>query len=228
MVTMNKKVFSAIISTVFAGFLLLIPASPTVAQNAYWHQRVSLFDKLPVTANDIVFLGNSITDGGEFAELFGMENCLNRGINSDVISGVSKRLTQVTNGKPAKIFLLIGINDVSHAKSAAAIAEEYERLVERIRTESPNTQLYLQSVMPINNSFERYKNLKGREDVIPKLNERIKEIAGRHGAVYIDLWPALADSHGRLKKEYTNDGLHLLGTGYKAWGSIIEPYVKGD
>ena len=197
-------------------------------QNAYWYQRVSLFDKLPIKSSDIVFLGNSITDGGEFSELFKMENCRNRGINSDVISGVSKRLHQVTNGKPKKIFLLIGINDVSHGKSASQIAAEYEKLVERIRTESPETELYLQSVMPINNSFNRYKNLQGRQDVIPELNEKIKDMAGRHQAVYIDLWEVLADTDGTLKKEYTNDGLHLLGAGYKAWGKAIEPYVKSS
>lgn len=195
------------------------------ARSAYWEQRVSLFDKLPIYENDIVFLGNSITDGGEWQELFQMGNVKNRGISSDVIDGVRDRLSQVTDGHPQKIFLLIGINDVSHHLGVTKIAEKYERLVKEIRRQTPGTQLYLQSVMPINNDFARYKNLRGEEQTVVDLNKRILRIAEENGAVYIDLWPALADSAGKLKRGYTNDGLHLTGDGYKAWISLIEPYV---
>jgi len=198
-----------------------------MAESEYWHQRTSLFDILPVGTDDIVFLGNSITDGGEFAELFGMDNVKNRGISSDVVGGVEKRLGQVVSGHPKKIFLLIGINDVSHGLSAERIAAECERLVCRIRTESPETRLYVQSVMPVNNDFLRYKNLLGREGVIPELNERLAGISEKHGAVYIDLWPVLADpATGKLRREFTNDGLHLTGKGYKVWTGFIKPYVE--
>lgn len=200
-------------------------AAAEAAAAPYWEQRVSLFDTLPVYQEDIVFLGNSITDGGEFAELFGMKNIKNRGINSDVIEGVRKRLHQVTDGHPAKIFLLIGINDVSHGHSVAELARRYDTLVADIREQSPETRLYVQSVMPIDNSFGRYRNLTGRENTIRKFNDEIKEIARRRGAVYIDLWPALGDSNGKLKKGFTNDGLHLTGAGYRAWADLITPYV---
>ena len=210
-----------------AAMALLIPREAK-AQDDYWRQRVSLFDKLPVTSEDIVFLGNSITDGGEFQELFGMENVLNRGIRSDRISGVKKRLDQVTDGKPKMIFLLIGINDVADARNTSrTIAGKYEELVEAIREKSPQTQLYIQSVMPINNDFKRYKSLIGREDIISPLNAALKEIALAHGAVYIDLWPVLADpATGKMRKEFTTDGLHLSGAGYRAWTEAVAPYVK--
>lgn len=191
----------------------------------YWEQKVSLFDHLPITENDIVFLGNSITDGGNFEELFKREDVKNRGIRSDAIPGVRKRLAQVVKGHPRKIFLLIGINDVSHGLSANSLAQRYESLVCDILRESPETRLYLQSVMPINNDFAVYRNLKGKEDVILEFNDRIKEIAQRHHVDYIDLWPALADEKGKLKKAYTNDGLHLTGPGYKAWTAAIARYL---
>lgn len=198
------------------------------AQDAYWHQRVSLFDRLPVGNDDIVFLGNSITDGGEFQELFGMENVLNRGIRSDRINGVRKRLDQVTSGHPKKIFLLIGINDVADSRATAiTIAKNYEALVKEIREKSPETTLYIQSVMPVNNDFKRYKSLIGRESIIPALNEKLQLIASENGAVYVDLWPALADPDtGKLKKNFTNDGLHLTGHGYRAWAEEVEKYVR--
>lgn len=197
------------------------------ARSLYWEQKVTLFDKLPVGRGDIVFLGNSITDGGEWTELFAMDNLKNRGISGDVISGVRERLHQVVDGHPAKIFLLIGINDVSHALSAEQIASQYEELVKEIRESTPETELYIQSVMPIDNDYGRYKGLKGTEPVVEELQKLLPQIAARNGAEYIDLWPTLADpATGKLKKAYTNDGLHLTGNGYKAWAAAIEPFVR--
>lgn len=199
---------------------------PASFGDEYWDRKTSLFDVLPVNGNDIVFFGNSITDGGEFAELFGMPNIKNRGISSDVITGLEKRLGQITAGHPAKIFLLIGINDVSHGLSVDRLAERYARLVKKIREQSPSTRLYVQSVMPINNDYKRYKGLAGREKTVTEFNKRIETIARDNGATYIDLWPMLAGNDGKLKREYTNDGLHLNGAGYRAWTRGIEKYVK--
>ena len=52
----------------FAAALFVAVAS--FAQNEYNYQKRSLFEQLPIRGNDIVFLGNSITDGCEWAELF--------------------------------------------------------------------------------------------------------------------------------------------------------------
>lgn len=223
------------VRALFAGFVALsmlgaavVSGPSATARDAYWHQRVSLFDTLPVYPQDIVFLGNSITDGGEFAEYFGMPNIKNRGIRSDVIDGVRERLSQVTSGHPRQIFLLIGINDVSHNLSAERIADMYRQLVKDIREQSAATQLVVQSVMPINNAFGRYRNLKGTEPVIRSLNRFLEEIAAQEGASYIDLTKVLADSKGNLRSEFTNDGLHLTGKGYAAWAEAIRPLLSRD
>lgn len=213
-----------LIAAISLAGTLTAPA-PLLADE-YWDQKTSLFDLLPVGEDDIVFLGNSITDGGEFHELFDMPNIKNRGIRSDVITGVEKRLGQVTAGKPKKIFLLIGINDVSHGHSVDELARRYERLVKRIRQETPGTQLYIQSVMPVNNSLKRYRNLIGKEKTIRSLNERLRTIADENGARYVDLWPFLADGNGNLNRDFTNDGLHLNGRGYKAWTEGIQSLVR--
>ena len=207
-------------------FATLAIYTPHTKAYEYWDRKVSQFDSLPVYPEDIVFLGNSITDGGHFNELFEMPNIKNRGISSDVINGVAKRLTQVTKGHPAKIFLLIGINDVAQNVSAPKLIKKYEDLVDSIISQSPETKLYLQSVMPVNHSFKRYKTLYGKDKVIIDFNKGIMGIAEKKGVTYIDLWPMLADSEGRLKRAYTNDGLHLSGAGYKAWTKGIDKYVR--
>lgn len=211
---------------VFALLAFAFLISPLCRADSYYDRKVSLFELLPITPDDIVFLGNSITDGGEFQELLGMSNVKNRGISSDVISGVEKRMLQVMNGKPKKLFLLIGINDVSHNLTVAQLSARYEKLVKNLRMLSPGTKIYLQSVMPVNNDFKRYKSLVGKENVIKSLNTEIKKIAGRNGCTYIDLTPALADPKtGKLRRNFTNDGLHLTGAGYKAWMEVVKPYV---
>lgn len=219
--------FSGVVSVVFC-LLALLNASDLFAQrSAYWKQRTTLFDLLPIEKDDIVFLGNSITDGGEWCELFNNEKLKNRGISGDVISGIKERLYQVVNGKPAKIFLLVGINDVSHNLTSKRILSEYEELVKEIREKSPETRLYIQSIMPIDNSFNRYKALTGKENVVTEINQGLPEIAEKYGATYIDLWPALSDrTTGKLKKKFTNDGLHLTGSGYTAWADAIRGFVE--
>lgn len=214
-------------SLAIAALLLTLSVSfNSNAGNEYWNQRVSLFESLPIHETDIIFLGNSITDGGEFSEIFNNPSIKNRGISGDVISGVADRLECVTKGHPAKIFLLIGINDISHGKTAESLAEEYRNLVKRIREESPTTQLYIQSVMPVNNDFNRYKKLQGKESVITELNKRLQNISSESGAVYINLTDAMADpTTGKLRKEFTNDGLHLLAPGYNAWAEVLKPYL---
>ncbi|MDE5869273.1 MAG: hypothetical protein K2H18_03490, partial [Muribaculaceae bacterium] len=192
----------------------------------YWDRKVSQFDSLPVYPEDIVFLGNSITDGGHFNELFEMPNIKNRGISSDVINGVAKRITQVTKGHPKKIFLLIGINDVAQNHSVSTLLKRYEALVDSIQSQSPESKLYIQSIMPVNHSFKRYKTLYGKDKIITDFNKGLKTMAENKGVTYIDLWPFLADNNGRLKREYTNDGLHLSGAGYKAWTKGIDKYVR--
>ena len=192
----------------------------------YWTQRASLFEILPVEPDDIVFLGNSITDGGEWSELLGSEVVKNRGISGDVVLGVLERLDAITDGKPSKIFLLIGINDVANGGSIEKIASDYERLVKEIRKRSPQTHLYLQSIMPIDTRPGLWKGLMGKEDMLPVLNDRIRAIAASNEAVYIDLWPVLADEEGHLKAEYSNDGLHLLGQGYLAWLTELHQYIE--
>lgn len=194
--------------------------------DSYYDRKVSLFELLPINSNDIVFLGNSITDGGEFQELLNMPNVKNRGISSDVISGVEKRTAQVMLGKPKKLFLLIGINDVSHNFTVKQLATRYERLVKNIRMLSPSTEVYLQSVMPVNNDFKRYKSLVGKEKTIKAFNKEIERIAKANGCTFIDLTPALADpATGKLRRSFTNDGLHLTGAGYKAWMNVVKPYI---
>ncbi len=191
-----------------------------------YYQRASLFDALPVDSNSIVMLGNSLTHGCEWHELFGMPNILNRGINGDVVQGIRERVDHIVQGHPAKIFLLSGVNDVSHNLTADSVANALGELIVYIRQQTPGTKLYVESLLPINNSFKRYKNIFGKEQVVRDINTRLQKIAEDNGCTWINLYPAFADDEGNLRADLTNDGLHLLAPGYMIWREILLPYIK--
>ena len=124
--------------------------------STFYYQRATLFEALPTSKSDIIFLGNSITNGGEWAELLGNPHAKNRGISGDTTQGVLDRLSTITKGKPSKIFLLIGTNDLSRGKSVDEVAKNVEKIVERVKRESPATKLYVQSVFPVNPKFNKF------------------------------------------------------------------------
>lgn len=194
--------------------------------STFYYQRATLFEELPVTSSDIIFLGNSITNGGEWAELFDNPHVKNRGISGDVCMGVYDRLDAILKGSPAKIFLLIGINDVDRGASADTIVERIGMIVDKIRKDSPSTKIYLQSVLPVSDHYNMFNGHTSRWEVVPEINKGLVRLAADRGVKYIDLYSHFIDNTtGKMNIEYTNDGLHLLGKGYKKWVGIVKPYV---
>ena len=196
--------------------------------NDYYYQRASHFAELDVDSDDIIILGNSLSDNGRWNEAFDDANIKNRGIISDVVQGVSDRIELVTKGQPKKIFLLIGVNDVSHHLTPDSITTAVENLIVKIKTLSPNTELYLQSWLPINNDFKRYKNMIGKEMTIFQGNVMLEQVARRQSVTWINLFPAFADKECKLPKHLTNDGLHLNDAGYRIWCQEIAKYINPD
>ena len=210
--------------------LLLFFAAVSVAQvskfGTYYDQRKSLFEILPDTKKEIVFLGNSITDGSEWCELLQNPHAVNRGISGDTSEGVLNRLYQITRIQPAKVFLLIGINDLSRNVSPDTVYFNIVKIVSTISRQSPKTKIYVQSIFPVNDTFTKFPNHITRTPQVKDLNTRLKSICPKLGATYIDLFSILKNPNDDLLNPmYTNDGLHLLGEGYKAWAKAIKPYL---
>ena len=146
----------------------------------------------------------------------------------DIVQGLYERMEPILQGQPAKIFIQSGVNDVSHGVSADSIARAMEKLVVLIKTRSPRTKIYLQSMLPFNNSVREWKYLVGREQVVVDGNRLLEQVAQRQGVTWINLYPLFVDENGLLKAEYTNDGLHLMGPAYLIWRDAIKQYVEGS
>jgi len=191
----------------------------------YYLDRTSQFETLPQKQNAIVFLGDSITDQGEWAELFPGLPVQNRGISADTTEGVLARLDQTLVLPPQKIFLLIGINDLlNQTDSAAKVAQTYEQILRRIQTRAPEAQVFIQSVLPINPAMRG----KGSNRVIQDLNQQLRALAVEFDCDYVDLHSHFLDDRGQLAAQYTSDGLHLNGTAYLLWRDQIEAQVVGQ
>ena len=101
----------------------------------YYNDKKSLFEILPKTNRSIIFIGDSITDGCEWSELLQNPNIKNRGIGSDTTYGVLKRLDNIIQSEPEKVFLMIGINDLGRGESVSEITSNYDKILERLTTE---------------------------------------------------------------------------------------------
>lgn len=214
----------------FIAVVLLVSLSGNAQNNKYstfYYQRATLFEELPVTSKDIIFLGNSITNGGEWAELLDNKHVKNRGISGDICMGVYDRLDAILKGKPAKIFLLIGINDVSRGTTADTIVKRIGMIARKVKKDSPKTRLYLQSVLPVTEYYGMFGSHTARWQVVPEINKGLEVLAAEEHLTYIDLYSHFVDEKtGKMNIDYTNDGLHLLGKGYRKWVELLKPYIK--
>jgi len=192
------------------------------AIKAYYYHKKEHFESLPDTPNEIIFLGNSITDGAEWFELFGNPNIKNRGIGGDDTDGVLERLSEVTSSKPDKVFIMIGTNDLAYGKSVDHIVENHKKIIAQINEQSPSTLIYIQSVLPVEDAIHTTRP----NDQILEINRQLVEICSTENLTYIDLFSVFADKNGKLNKIYSIDGLHVNGAGYLKWKEVIESYLE--
>ncbi|MBO1911150.1 hypothetical protein J4G37_40970, partial [Microvirga sp. 3-52] len=154
----------------------------------YYKTRLSIFKESE--EKDVIFLGDSLTDFNDWAESFPELNVGNQGIADDTTSGVLYRLKETTNLKPSKLFILIGINDLINGVSRDVILKNYASILEEISKDTPNTEVYIQSLLPTNPDLT-YKNI-DKDDIL-WLNDNIKKLATDNGYTYIDLYSLFVD-----------------------------------
>lgn len=191
---------------------------------AKMEDRNSLFINSPVSKKSIIFLGDSITEYGEWAELIPNHTVLNRGIAGDGIVGVQNRLEEIKRHHPQKIFLMIGVNDLCY-HSSDEVVPMYKDLLQVISSELTNTQLIVQSILPVNNNI--YKNGTDNNQ-IDQVNTRISAYCADIQIPFIDLSEAFKNPNNNLKKAFTSDGIHINGIAYKEWVNALKPWLPTE
>ena len=147
---------------------------------------------------------------------------MNRGISGDITFGILSRMEEVVKRKPSKLFLLIGINDIAKNIPDEVIMENIFSMVGRMRNSSPKTKVFVQSILPTNNTFPQFPDSKNKDDHIVTINGQLRKFGDRLKYTYVDLYSQFSDSESRLDAKYTTDGLHLNAAGYDHWVEILK------
>ena len=204
----------------YTGRIISRRTADSVIMDGYYRIKHSMFINAPVNEGCVMFLGDSLTDWLSLNELLPGVNVINRGIAGDTTIGVLHRLDEVTRHKPAKIFLLIGTNDIAMGMSEREIVGNIREIVSKIHEGSNGSTIYLQTLIPVNSQYMGYRhNMK-----IEIVNDMIRRIAAEIDCTLVDLYEIFAEE-GELPLRYTFDGLHINGEGAQKWIDFIKPLL---
>ncbi|TMP20134.1 GDSL-type esterase/lipase family protein [Pseudoalteromonas sp. S2893] len=190
----------------------------------HYAERIAHFKLQPLRKGDIVFVGDSITEQGlNWSIRFNDLRVRNRGISGDMTYGVLARLNELKAAPPKAIFLKIGVNDIfnyhyiKQVKDLASVSNNIEKIVTQLNNSLPNTQIYVQSILPDHRNFIT--------QMAQTVNQQIKAIEHAN-FTYIDLHPVFLGPQGTLKKSLTTDGTHLNQAGYALWAKQLASIMK--
>lgn len=175
-------------------------------------------------APEVVFMGNSITDGWDdnHPEFFTDNNYACRGISGQVTSQMLCRFfADVISLKPKAVVILAGVNDIAQNQGPIDeihIVENIIMMAELAR--NAGIKPFIASALPCDTIPWNAKIVNTATRIV-SLNEHLRDYANANGITYVDYYSALATPDGALNPEYTNDRLHPNRAGY----DVMEPIV---
>lgn len=145
--------------------MLLICFSLCVGMAGYGQQnhyavKMGEFSKMrAIDSTDVVMLGAGLTEyAGDWNVLLHWKRVRNRGIAGDDASGLFRRLQQILAGRPKAIFLMVGRDDILNHRSVEETYQSCIKIITYIRRESPGTRLFVESNLPVHETFSMDKS----------------------------------------------------------------------
>ena len=207
----------------------------------FWLDRVEVFKaenaKLDPAKKNIIFLGDSLTQGFNLDIYFPGISMLNRGIVSDGVAnvpeaplpwrGITHRLKEsIYDCNPSHLFFLIGTNDVGRKNIPYEYwLGNYKYVIWQARKRFPEIKIILVTCPPTGLKYKKNEYLNQR---LTMWNEIIRKTAQEEKCELIDLHALLVDEKGLLPDEMTGDGLHLNDLAFKKWTQEIHKILKRD
>lgn len=191
--------------------------------SSYWLERKSFFDTFGTYAS-IVMVGDSLTDGAEWREMFPGVAVVNRGVDGDTTAGVLRRMESIASARARKAFVMVGINDFKEGRTVEAVFEDYRTIVSALG--KSGMKVFVQSTLMCNVAKAEWISCTAIQGRIRELNGRLAGLASPN-VVFIDINVRLAGAGG-LKPDLTYDGVHLNGEGYRIWRDEISKFVLAD
>ncbi len=188
------------------------------ADAPFRQHRYDSFQATPTEPGQILFAGNSITNMHSWFEAFGShQEVVGRGNSGGYATELLDNLESYIDSKPSKLFVMIGTNDISSGSAYAKTARDIQIIAQRVRIESPETEIYLQTILP------RSSNAKPDYELCNSLVAQFVAEANDSKIHHINLSEVCAPLNGNGTWSY--DGLHPRPIGYSAWCHHIQDLV---
>ncbi len=178
---------------------------------------------------DLVFLGDSITQGWEnegraaWATHFARHNAVALGFGGDRTENLLWRLQhgELDGMAPRAIVLLIGTNNTGERLEDPALTIAGIRAnLDEIRRRQPQAKVLLLALFPRD---EKPDGLLRRHNA--RINALLPSLADGQRVVFLDLGPALTQPDGTLSRDILPDWLHLSPAGYERWAQGLAPLL---
>ncbi len=188
-------------------------------KNENFKQQLGLYEHYRKKGK-IVMLGNSITYRVNWNELLDRGDIINRGVESDITNGFLDRMEFIFNVYPKLCFIMGGVNDLRKGIDIETTTNNLLKISKLLQERKIIPIIF--SVLYVDKAYPNYKDFNMS---VTFLNQKLKDMCAINGIDFINLNKKLS-KNGILKKEYSLDGTHLTGLGYKAWGEIMSPIIK--
>ena len=201
---------------------IFISRSMRGERSDYHNERVERFIEENETVNrcDILFLGDSLTDGYDYNIPYPEYFSLNRGIGGDRTADLIDMLDEaVYPVHPELVVLLIGGNDVLSGKQDEYIMENLAYIIDEIK-ENTGAKILVQSFYPISGDWAHHAT------TMQRLNFAVEALCEEKGCSFIDMYTPLSDPEsGLFRPEYTVEGVHLSDAGREVVVNTLKPVI---
>ena len=173
-----------------------------------------------------LFLGDSITDYYDLDKYYEGLPVVNSGISGNTTEDILNDMkARVYNYNPSKVFLLIGTNDLVKDTSVDDIVSNIEKIISEINANKPQTEIYVESIYPVNDNInEDMVSNRNNKDIM-KINNKIKKYCEYNSCTYINMYDKLLDDDKNFNEKYTDDGLHPNSKGYEVITKELKKYL---
>ena len=191
-----------------------------------------------VQKGEILFTGSSLMEQFPVNELLmtnGMHQVIyNRGIGGFTTTDMLEHMEEMVFGtEPSRIFINIGTNDIgSPDYRLEALLERYEEIITRIRERLPEAEITMMAYYPVNETDKLPEGEWGKTAFVTRTNENIaianeaiEKLAAKKGCRFVNVNEGLTDERGKLKKEFTIEGIHMYANGYQVVLDNLKKYL---
>ncbi len=179
---------------------------------------------------DVVFLGDSITQGWEGAgkqawdEHFAPLNAGNFGFSGDRTEHVLWRLEhgEIMGLDPKLIVIMIGTNNIGHGSSnPQQTADGVGAIVTKLRAGLPNADILLLGVFPRGEAPDDVMRQR-----VGEATALFSPLGDKKGVHFLDISYAYLRPSSTLRVTMMPDRLHLNEAGYAVWAEAIVPEMR--